>query len=233
MSEQYEMDQNEDSSGQDQTEGEGGGGGGESGGEENNEADMIFAPEASKPGRNAGMLMVAFVMIGVGVIYFMRARGGPAKAQASAEVTKADNSIQEFIRDGNQIKKMKDMLNNTEKVVEQFSRDRSATATKVEDLKSNPFKYLSPNEKPGEDPSLQSDRDKAKAAAARRLKFAEDVGAMKVQYIMVSAFAKTAMINNKLVKEGQEVDGFLIEKLTPNTVTVQRDGLRAEIKTTR
>jgi len=46
MSEQYEMDQNQDSSGQDQTEG----GGGESTGEENNEADMIFPPEASKPG---------------------------------------------------------------------------------------------------------------------------------------------------------------------------------------
>ncbi|HEV8378608.1 MAG TPA: hypothetical protein VGQ99_16180 [Tepidisphaeraceae bacterium] len=231
MSEQYEMDQNQDSSGQDQT--EGGGGGGESGGEENNEADMIFAPEASKPGRNAGMLMVAFVMIGVGVIYFMRARGGPAKAQASAEVTKAESSIQSFIKDGNQIKKMKDMLNNTEKVVADFNRDRSATATKVEDLKFNPFDYHSPNEKPGEDPSAKTDREKAKALAARRLKFAEDVNNMKVQYIMVSAFAKTAMINNKLVKEGQEVDGFLIEKLAPNTVTVQRDGLRAEIKTTR
>ena len=55
MSEQYE-EQNVDSSGQDQTEG---GVGGEGGGEENNEADMIFAPEASKPGRNAGMLMIA------------------------------------------------------------------------------------------------------------------------------------------------------------------------------
>jgi len=65
MSDQYE-EQNTDSSGQDQT--EGGSGGGEGGAEENNEADMIFAPEASKPGRNAGMLMVAFVLIGVGVI---------------------------------------------------------------------------------------------------------------------------------------------------------------------
>ena len=59
MSDQYE-EQNTDSSGQDQTEGGAGEGGG---GEENNEADMIFAPEASKPGRNAGMLMVAFVIL--------------------------------------------------------------------------------------------------------------------------------------------------------------------------
>ena len=51
MSSDYNMDDSQDpnASGQDQTDG----GGGEGGGEENNEADMIFAPEASKPGRNA------------------------------------------------------------------------------------------------------------------------------------------------------------------------------------
>src|SRR6266700_1554971 len=140
MSDQYEMDQNQDSSGQDQTEG---GTGGESGGEENNEADMIFAPEASKPGRNAGMLMVAFVMIGVGVIYFMRARGGPAHA-VSAEVSKADASIKDFIRDGNQIKNMKEMLNNTERVVQQFNVDRSSTENDKK-LDGNPFEYKSPS----------------------------------------------------------------------------------------
>src|SRR5215212_10185294 len=119
MSEQYE-EQNTDSSGQDQTEGGGGEGGG---GEENNEADMIFAPEASKPGRNAGMLMIAFVMIGVGVIYFMRARGGPQTALARPEVIDADKLIKGF--DGNQVRKMKDLLENTQKVVDEFNKDRN------------------------------------------------------------------------------------------------------------
>src|SRR5947207_11439324 len=119
MSTDYNMEDSQDpnASGQDQTDG----GTGESSGDENNEADMIFAPEASKPGRNAGMLMVAFVLIGVGVIYFMRTRGGPSIATANPDVTKADQSIKDFIRDGNQIIRMKDMLKNTEKVVEQFS----------------------------------------------------------------------------------------------------------------
>jgi len=227
MSEQYEMDQNQDSSGQDQTEG----GGGESTGEENNEADMIFAPEASKPGRNAGMLMVAFVLIGVGVIYFMRARTGPTQA-VSAEVSRADTSIKDFIRDGNQIKKMKDMLDSTEKVVQQFNVDRTSTENDKK-LEWNPFQYHSPNEKPGEDPNDKRARDDKKRMEARKAAFAADIQGLKVQYIMVSTFAKTAMINNKLVQEGQEVEGFLIEKLSPNTVIVQRDGMRAEIKTSK
>src|SRR5438045_9387079 len=120
MSEQYE-DQNTDSSGQDQTEG----GGGEGGGEENNEADMIFAPEASKPGRNAGMLMVAFVMIGVGVIYFMRARGGPSHAVASPEVQNAERLIKGFTENPNQGKNMREMLEGTQKVVKAGERDRT------------------------------------------------------------------------------------------------------------
>src|SRR5258705_9793239 len=113
MSTDYNMDDSQDpnASGQDQTDG----GTGESSGEENNEADMIFAPEASKPGRNAGMLMVAFVMIGVGVIYFMRARGG-GPAKASAEVARADTLIKGF--DGTQVKKMQELLENTKKVVQ-------------------------------------------------------------------------------------------------------------------
>src|SRR3954462_14765564 len=107
MSDQYE-EQNTESSGQDQTEGGAEGGGGE----ENNEADMIFAPEASKPGRNACMLMVCFVMGGGGVIDFMRARGGPTPV-ISNEVRVADSSIQGFLKDGDQIKKMKELLDNT------------------------------------------------------------------------------------------------------------------------
>jgi hypothetical protein len=222
MSEQYE-EQNHDSSGQDQTEG------GVGGGEENNEADMIFAPEASKPGRNAGMLMIAFVMIGVGVIYFMRARGGPTRA-VSAEVSKADTLIKGF--DSNQVKKMKDLLENTKKVVDDFNRDRN-TGQEDKKLEYNPFAYHSPNEKPDENPNDKNAREMAKRTALRKAKFAEDVNGLRVQYVMVSTFAKTAMINNKLVQEGQEVEGFTIEKLTPNTVIVQRDGLRAEIKTSK
>jgi len=211
MSEQYE-EQNVDSSGQDQTEG---GVGGEGGGEENNEADMIFAPEASKPGRNAGMLMIAFVMIGVGVIYFMRARtGGPQIVNGDA--VKAETSIKEFIRDGNQLINMKHLLESTEKVVKQWDVDKNAQPDK--ELVFNPFKYVSPNDKgPSMDPNA---KDKAQAKA--QVKFVEGLNNLRVQYLMVSAFAKTAMINNKLVQEGQEVEGFTVQKITPSEVTFRK-----------
>src|SRR4051812_3376640 len=109
MSTDYNMEESQENAGggQDQTEGGAEGGGG---GEENNEANMIFAPEASKPGRNAGMLMVAFVMIGVGVIYFMRLRGGPSTVVASAEVQKAQTLIDNFTKNPNQVKDMKKLL---------------------------------------------------------------------------------------------------------------------------
>jgi hypothetical protein len=220
MSEQYE-EQNTDSSGQDQTEG-----GGEGGtGEENNEADMIFAPEASKPGRNAGMLMIAFVLIGVGVIYFMRARaGGPAPV--SAEALKAKTLIDGF--DSNQVRKMKDLLEKTQTVVDDFNKDRNLGQDDKK-LEYNPFTYHSPNEKPGETDAEKIERDRKKNLEKRRAAFTQDIGNLRVQYIMVSNFAKTAMINNKLVQEGQEVEGFTIEKLSPTSVIVQRDGLRASI----
>src|SRR5688500_4482093 len=142
----YNNENTDDTSGQDQTEG----GGEASGGEEGSEADMIFAPEASKPGRNAGMLMVAFVLIGAGVIYFMRARGGPAAAQASAELTKADTEIKGFINDRDALRKMTEMIKSTEAVVERYTKYGDTPQVPLEELKKkgNPWIYVSPNEKP-------------------------------------------------------------------------------------
>src|SRR5947208_10518427 len=186
MSEQYE-DQNTDSSGQDQTEG----GGGE-GGTENNEADMIFAPEASKPGRNAGMLMIAFVMIGVGVIYFMRARGnGPTPVNGDA--IKAKSLIDSF--DSNQVIKMKELLANTQKVVEQFN-DEGKKDREDPKLTYDPFHYHSPNEKPNETEDEKAIRLRNKNLEGRKLAFKEDIKLLRVQSVIINSFAKTAMINN-------------------------------------
>jgi hypothetical protein len=225
MSEQYE-DQNQDSSGQDQTEG----GGGEAGGEENNEADMIFAPEASKPGRNAGMLMIAFVMIGVGVIYFMRARAsGPGLIRPDVAV--ADSRIKDFIKDGTQVKRMEDLLKSTQKVVDQFNDEGKKTREDPK-LDLNPFAFKSPTEpkpvKPG-DPNAARDR--------AQQKFLDGINNLRVQYLMVSPFARTAMINNKLIQEGQEIDGYAVDKITPTEVffskTVDTFTFKAGVKTSK
>ena len=223
--------ENEDTSGQSQTEGGAEGGGG---GEEGNEADMIFAPEASKPGRNAGMLMVAFVLIGVGVIYFMRARGGPASAQASAELAKADTEIKTFINDRDAVRKMREMLDKTGEVVGKFGEYGETPQVPLDEIKKkgNPFNYVSPNAEP-DDPDAPKKANLKKYNAAKKV-FMEDIGSLRVQYLMVSATAKTAMINNKLVKENQEVEGFLIESITPTHVvaskTVNGFEFKAEVK---
>src|SRR3954469_8818211 len=177
MSEQYE-EQNVDSSGQDQTEGSGG----EGGGEENNEADMIFAPESSKPGRNAGMLMIAFVMIGVGGIYFMRARGGGPTA-VSADVAKADTLIKGF--DNKQLIIMQDLLKNTQKVVEQFN-DEGKKNREDPQLAYNPFNYHSPNEKPGESAETKDERERNRLAKIRKDNFGRDLQNLRVQSVIVN-----------------------------------------------
>jgi hypothetical protein len=222
--------ENEDMSGQGQTEGGAEGGGGEEG----SEADMIFTPEASKPGRNAGMLMVAFVLIGVGVIYFMRARGGPASAKASDALTKADTEIKTFINDRDQIRKMTEMIKNTEAVVKRYSEYGETPQVPLEEIKKkgNPWVYVGPNDKP-EDPNAQKAAEIKKYNKARDI-FMQEIGSLRVQYLMVSASAKTAMINNRLVKEGQEVEGFEIVSITPTHVTARKTvngfEFKAEVK---
>jgi hypothetical protein len=225
----YNNENQDDTSGQDQTEG----GGEAGGGEETSEADMIFTPETSKPGRNAGMLMVAFVLIGVGVIYFMRARGGPSQAKASAALTKADADIKGFINDRDQIRKMTEMIKNTEKVVEQFTTYGEMPQVPVEELKKLPniFVYVPEKGKPTKAGDPSGGRDKALK------KFREQLDELRVQYLMVGAVSRVAMVNNKLLKEGQEIDGFVIDQITTTEVMVSKtvDGFefKAAKKTTK
>jgi len=147
-------------------------------------------------------------------------------------VVRAEALIKGFTDNPNQVKNMKDMLNNTQKVVDEFNKDRNIGQDDKK-LEYNPFTYHSPNETPGETADAKAERERKKRMEGRKAAFAADIQNIRVQYIMISNFAKTAMINNKLVQEGQEIDGFTIEKLSPNTVIVQRDGLRAEIKTSK
>ena len=190
-----------------------------SSGEENFEN---FAPtEFYTVNRSTSILLLGFVIVAVGFIYFMRIRSGPNAAMASAESVTAKATITDFLSNGGQnIKQMRDMLRNTEQVVQQFTSQPN-DYTKFVELRNNPFVFPKKATGPGDD---------EKAAARQRAEVMKALQQLQLQSIIHSENLKACMIGNKLYHEGEQVDRFTVEKITPTSVIVHYGNSRYELK---
>jgi ketol-acid reductoisomerase len=195
----------------------------------NADAEMEFVTEtSSSSARGTGLLLAGLLLAGAAAIYFMHLRAGPGPAAASAEVASAKKTITEFLSDGgSNLRNMQDLIRNTEQVVQQFSEFPSQNQVALDELQTNPFLFVREVKVP-EDPAkiLAAQREQDRAAAKKAAE------ALRLQSIMTGN-VNTCMINNKLVTEGQECEGFLVEKITASSVIVKRDGFRFELSMRR
>src|SRR3954451_2799236 len=77
--------------------------------------------------------------------WFMYVRGGPAAASAADDATAAD--ITTFLDEGKQhVTLMKQMLQNTEKVVQQFRKSSAKAQVPLAGLLTNPFRMEAPKQ---------------------------------------------------------------------------------------
>jgi len=188
------------------------------GGEEN------FVAEETKPGNRNTIVLFGIIIAALGGYYLMYVRAGPQTARAATpEAAAADKTIQGFLSSGNaNIKLMQEMLRNTQKVVEQFRSYPSMTQVPLNDLKTNPFKYLGGKSAEDDGTGAARQRQQDRQAALKA------VQALQLQSI-VHGSRKACMINNAMYTEGQQVDTFTIEKINPDGVIVRSGPFRFRV----
>jgi hypothetical protein len=197
--------------------------------------DGEFIVEGEKAPANKGtLLLFGLVLIAAGGVYFMYARGGPdAASAASAEAAQAKQTISQFLDGGEKnMVAMQKMLQETEKVVDQFLKYPSMQQVPLESLATNPFQ-----QKIAKSPTEDAEA-KARAAAEVEAKRKEEerqavlkaVDALNLQTIMSSGARKSCMINGTLFTEGQVIEGFTIDKITAGAVIVKNGSYRFELK---
>lgn len=192
-----------------------------------------FVEERSTAGRNAGMLLLGFALLGAGVIYFMRTKTGPSAAMANKEMAVAEKTINEFVTDGKgNIKKMHDLLHNTQGLVEIFKTHESKPQIKVEDLATNPFRFAAPKpDLTDEQKRALEEEEKNKELARRKAKFEEDTNSYTIGFILTGK-KPSCMINQKMYTEGQELgNGVIVQKIASDGVLVSRDEFSRTLKT--
>lgn len=163
-----------------------------------------------------GLILAAF-----GGLALMHLRTGPATAEASTEASKAINT---FLGDGKKnLATMNQVLSDTDKLVEDFQNFPAAAQVPLEDLQRNPFSDGANHAKPTE-PTESFDRQAKLDAAMKR------VTGLKLQSVMYSDTTRSCMIDNRFRAEGDEFDGFVVERINPASVVVKVDGFRFEVK---
>jgi hypothetical protein len=205
----------------------GDGGAGHEGGAGGDEFDPNFVGDGPKARNNGFLVLMALVVLGGGGVYLMKMRAVPQSAQASAEVKKANETIDKYLSDsGKNLNSMKDMLKGTEKVVEMFQNYSNVPQVKLESLKNNPFQADAVREA---DPNTEAAR-LAKAKEEEKRKLMEDAQKLKLQSVLANVRVPTCMINGKTYAIGNEIEfGFTVEAMEPGTVTIKRGNYKVAL----
>jgi hypothetical protein len=178
-----------------------------------------------KPASKQTMALLGLVVVGAAAVWFVYFRGGPSPA-AGAEQPGQD-TVKTFLANGEEhMQFMRQVLQDTEKVVQQFRTYPSQTQVPLARLHTNPFRQLPPK-------AQARPENESEAAAKRRREEERQAAVAAVAGLRLQSVIRGArpacVVNGKLYQQGQEVDGFVIEQVNPQTIVVRAGAYRFEV----
>jgi hypothetical protein len=184
----------------------------------------FVATDEKKPLNRTTLVLMAVVALGGGGLYFMHLRTGPSAATAATQSAAANQTITQFLSNSDtSVKGVEKMLNNTQKIVQQFLKYPSVNQVPLNQLQTNPFRQAAAKEGESvDDAELRRKREDEKIIVRRA------ADGLQLQSILLGT-RKACMINNTMVIEGQTIDEFTIDKINAASVIISRSGFRFEL----
>jgi hypothetical protein len=197
---------------------------------ETTDESMVVAHERPQVSRST-LAIFGVLVIGAVGLYLMYRQTGPKAASAaiSKESSEARKTINTFLSGGDtNVKSMETFLRTTEKKVQEFLKYPSTRQVPLAELMTNPFRQHASTEK-RLDTSVSDALDR-KRQEEERLAIHKAAKALHVQSIMCSETRKACMINNTLYREGQTIDDFVIDKISPTAIVVRNGQYKFELR---
>lgn len=195
--------------------------------------DSVGVEEAAEAGvkavsRSTLAIVLLVLLAGVG-IFVMYKRNGPSAASAAPAATANDATVSQFLQGGGtNVKVMEQMLRKTEEVVNQFRKYPSMAQIPLSELQTNPFRHQ--HAKSASTPGGGESAEARRQREAERQAVLKAVQGLQLGSIMHSDAQRACMVNNAMYTEGQQVEGFTVEKITPMSVIVRKGAYRFELK---
>ena len=206
-----------------------------------NGADGEFVIPTEKKQVNGAMVaFVALALVAGGGVWWMYQRaGGPQAAEAAdPSVSAARSSIQEFLSGGeNSVEEMKSLLTDAEKIKSRFESYSEDKKVPLDAVKTNPFWHESlETEADAEavaDMGQQQQAELARREAERLRKEQEEIAAAAAALQLETLFYgtnPTCIINGKICRTGQTIEGFVVEAIRPDAVEVRKGSSVFELR---
>lgn len=199
--------------------------------------DEFVVTEEKQPVSKSTLVMFFILVVGAAGFYYMYRKAGPssAKASVSKESVEANQTITTFLSGGDSnIKSMLSLLKTTEKRVQQFLTYPNTKQIPLSDLRTNPFRQFA--EAPtvaGPDAGALSEAAEKKRREEERQAILRAVQSLQLQSIMFSPDRSVCMINSNMYREGQSIDNFTVEKISPTSIVVKNGQYRFELRMQR
>lgn len=183
--------------------------------------DLQSMSEGSRLLNRGTMLVLAVVIIAAGALYGMRM--SQSDAGTSEEVKSAEAKIDKLMA-----KKVSvdGALGDTEVILTVLNDDRTRRQVPIEFTKQNPFLLLLEQAKaegpakavkPAEDPE-------AIRRAELKQKLDAEFKKLNIQSVVPTGRTPVAIINNKILKVGQEIGSFTVKDIRNTTVVLEAEG---------
>ena len=180
-------------------------------------SSAFMSGEEKKPQNKGALALLGLLLVGGGGYFYMK-----QAPQTAVAANANDTRITEFLNNGEQhVQMMKQMLNNSDKVVQRFRAYPEKTQIPLDQLKNNPFrlKPASPDEPATKAPDSKEGREEIERQE-RKAVATDAAKKLRLQSIFSSGATKACLMNGKLYRLGQEVEGFKIEEIDPKHVIV-------------
>jgi hypothetical protein len=171
--------------------------------------------------------LIGVLMVCGGVLAFMYLRNGPQSAGAAIAGAGNVAVVDQFLGNGEEhVKMMRNALDHTDQVVQEFRSYPLRAQVPLSELSTNPFRQSAPGGAVVESESEGAAKRRQEQERADALKAAESLQLLSV----LRGPRDACLINNNLVEQGQQVEGFYIEKIGSDSVIVRKGSYRFELK---
>ncbi len=167
----------------------------------------------SKNLRRSTMLVAILVAVGLVCLLVMIRRSQPQAASATqgkADQTKIEDAISRLTGVRSEV------VDRADEIVKKFYQFSDVVQVRVSELAKNPFE-VEGSTKNRKTPMIIAEDPQTRAALFRRQRM-EQASTLKLLSIMRSEQGTSCMINDQIVQQGDDVDGFRVARIGTNFV---------------
>jgi len=191
--------------------------------EKSQESEYLTVASQGKRVRKSTTLLAVFFIIGLLCLWFMIKKSTP-KAAAATSGNKEETLIESAITRLTGIKS--EMFSRMDEIVGKFYEFSDVLQVKVNELAKNPFELemflANLKEKPG---AVEID---AKKLWQQQIRYKSE--GMQLLSIIQSNQENRCMIDDKILREGDSIQGFKVRQIGDNYVKLESDGVEIVLK---